>query len=97
MCWSWVRTGVFGGGERQRPLRKVRDLMERSAKGELSRSELAEARGEIEAVVRRFERLSGTGGQGFSVELSPYMKSLLKLAREPEAPASATARRAAGF
>ena len=78
-------------------MRKVRDLMDRVRRGEATRAEIADARQDLEAMVRRVERVSRLGGGDLAVELSPYMRSVLKIAREPEAPASATARRAANF
>ncbi len=71
--------------------------MRRMAQGELSRADVISARAEFEGLARRVERLAGISGDAGVVELSPYMKSLLKMSREPEAPASATARKAANF
>jgi len=71
--------------------------MERARRGQATRVEIAAARTDLEAMVRRMEGVSGAAGGEAAVELSPYMKSILKIAREPEAPASATARKAASF
>jgi hypothetical protein len=92
-----VVVGRRGGGERERLLRKVRDLMEKMAKGELTRAEAASALAELEAMARRVERVSEIARDRAPVELSPYMRSLLKMAREPEVPASAGTRAAVNF
>jgi len=89
--------GRAGGPRASDAFGRIFELLGRTAGGKPSRSELQERFSDLVRLAGRVRQLEKRLGKKGAAELSPYLKSLLRLVTESRVVAPAQLQRAAGF